>query len=398
MFSDDINSDPVVLVGGGFAGLTTALSLSRHQDRPKIVLIEPRAKFVFVPLLYELLSGEMNSWEIAPSYNSLIEDRGIVLIKDKVKSIKTSKMQVITESGLELNYSKVLICTGAKPNDYGIKGVAEHALKFHCLRDVELLRELINDLRGNIKALPNSLVIVGGGFSGIELACKLSDLLEQTIDIHLIESGDRLLPQGKSFNQEQSEKALIHRGIRIHLRTEVLEITADTVHLRTSDDMKSHDFVLQHRGLIWTAGSKAVFPEIIPSPSLKNGKISIDSSLNLIGYKNIMAAGDVCSVQGMICPATAQVAIKQGELVARNLINSMKGIDPKVFEFNDQGEMLSLGIGEASITALGLTISGPLGFQIRRITYLVKMLDKSLGIRSASSWLLGFKKKCFLWE
>ena len=87
----DPNSEAVVLVGGGFAGLNTAFSLSRFKKPPKIILVEPRSRFIFFPLLFELLSGELTAWEVAPTYKSLLANSGIALIEDSVKYIDTQE-------------------------------------------------------------------------------------------------------------------------------------------------------------------------------------------------------------------------------------------------------------------------------------------------------------------
>ena len=390
---DNPNSETVVLVGGGFGCLITALELSRTKNRPKIVLVEPRAKFVFLPLLYELLSDELNSWEVAPTYKSLVSDRGIVLIEEHVTSINTFEQIVFTSSGLQIKYSKVVLGTGSKPNDFDISGVKDHALMFHDLVDVKLLKALINKLK-NCEINNHQLIIVGAGASGVELACKISDLLESKGEIHLVELGSRVLPQGKSFNQAQSERALNARGIRVHLETQVVAITARSVELKSLDDVNTPISLLPHSGLIWTTGSRAVFPAIIPDPPLINGKISIDSNLSVIGFENFLAIGDVACNKEFPCPSNAQVAIQQGVVAAANLSDSSGSKMLKAFEFEDFGEMLSLGIGNATITALGLTIAGPIAFQIRRLSYLTKMPNFSLRMRSAGSWIMNSTKKC----
>ena len=179
---------PVVVVGGGFAGLTTVIALSKYKPRPQIILIEPRSRFVFLPLLYELLSGELQAWEVAPSYKSLLSERGISVIEEFVEKIDANKKQVITSSGLILQYSQVVVCTGSTTEDFGVRGFKENAFTFYSLEAVERLRKLIYAIKTNKKA-SKALVIVGAGATGIELACKISDLLDGNAAIHLIELG-----------------------------------------------------------------------------------------------------------------------------------------------------------------------------------------------------------------
>tara|TARA_Y100001968_G_C19447650_1_gene766356 strand:+ start:3097 stop:4278 length:1182 start_codon:yes stop_codon:yes gene_type:complete len=387
------NSDVVVLVGGGFAGLTTAMKLSASKNRPKIILIEPKDRFVFSPFLYELLSGELELWEIAPTYKSLVAEKGIILIQESVRTIDAFEQKVITMSGLEIKYSKVVLATGSKPNDFGIPGVSDHALMFHSLLDIKLLKQLLNEL-SNCNEAMNQLVIVGAGATGVELACKISDLVPDNIQIHLVEMGTSVLPHGKYFNKEQSEYALNSRGIRLHLQTQVIAISSNEVELESLVNNHSSRFSLPHRGLIWTAGFKAVYPEIIPQPTLIDDRISIDSYLNVRGMDNVLALGDIsCDKKISSHPVSAQLAMQQGVIAANNLIAFTEGKSQKLFKYKDFGEMLSLGIGEGSITALGLTIAGPIAFQLRRMSYLTKIPNFSLGFRSAISWFLSPLKR-----
>ncbi len=381
-------SRAVVVVGGGFAGLTTAFSLSHCQPRPPIILIEPRSRFVFLPLLYELLSGELRTWEVAPTYQSLLSDRGIVLVEDSASKIDTNSQYVITDSGLTIEYAQAVLATGSQSNDFGVVGVQEYAHRFQALEDVWLLKKKIQ-LLNTSNEKNKSFVIVGAGATGVELACKLSDLLESDIQIHLIELGDRLLPKGRSFNQEQVELALVQRGVSVHLRTRVVEIKKDCVELEKLDDEAPDNFALAHSVLLWTAGTKPVLPDLLPEKLLGGNRLPIDEHLHVRGFQNVLALGDAaCNVDNP-CASTAQVAMQQGHAAAKILMALRLGENPQPFEFRDAGEMLSLGVGAASITGLGLTVAGPLAFQIRRIAYLTRMPALSLGLRSAGAWLLG---------
>ncbi len=378
---------PVVIVGGGFAGLTTALALSRSKPRPPIILIEPRSRFVFLPLLYEVLSGELQAWEVAPTYKSLLCDRGIVLIEDFVLKVDTNDQKVITASGLILRYAQIVLGTGSRSNDFGVPGVNEHALMFQQLEDVDSLRKCIHKLKGSIDK-EKTLVIVGAGSTGVELACKLADLLDNEVHVHLIEMGERVLRNGKSFNQEQVEKALQLRGVEVHLNTKVLAIHSDKIELENTKDNELKTSFLMYSALVWVAGTKPSLPSLLPVQNFKDCKLQIDQYLCVKGFKNVLALGDAAFNEEYQWSATAQVAIQQGEAAAKILKALRESKKPEPFEFHDYGEMLSLGIGEATITGLGLTLAGSLAFRIRRMAYLTRMPNFALGIRSAGAWLL----------
>ena len=381
MLQELTSSNGVVIVGGGFGGLTAALTLARQRPRPPIVLIEPRERFLFLPLLYELLSDELQSWEVAPAYEPLLSRCGINWIKDAVTTINTERQNVTTSAGDELPWSQLLLATGASPTDFGIPGVRDHALGFQTLEDVHRLRQRIRDRRLQRRETA-ALVIVGAGPAGVELACKLADLLEGSARVHLIELGSTILPNSAAFNRERASAALQSRDVTIHLETAVTAVHPSDVDLNTGTS-------LAHDGLIWTAGQRPNVPAITPSPTQVGGRLAIDTQLHLIGQPAVFAIGDAARCESETWPATAQVAMQQGETVARSIQRQWRHEAAEDFRFDDRGEMLSLGIGDAALTGMGITLSGPLAYRIRRATYLTRLPGLSLGLRSAGAWLLG---------
>ena len=360
MTLNSLKSGSIVVIGGGFGGLTTALSLSRCKGRPPIILIEPRPRFVFLPLLYELLSGELEAWEVAPSYDTLLSERGIVLINQFVDNIDLEREVVITSCGQVIHYGQLVIATGSKPDTFGIEGVQDHSFTFNKYEDVETIKKLINSQ--NVSKNQN-LVIVGAGSTGVELACKISDLIEDPSAITLIEAGERVLPQGKSFNQEQIENALRRKSIQVHLNTRVLKITENDLEIMNLNEPNPQPFLLKHAGVIWTAGVKPSIPDGLPQSILNNGRVLIDSSLKVIGSKNVFCIGDVALNLSNPYSGTAQVAMQQGKHLVKNLMALLKDEPLNSFEFLDRGEMLSMGIDQATITGMGLTIAGSIAFK-----------------------------------
>lgn len=375
------------MIGGGFAGLSTALAFSRLHPRPPIVVIEPRERFVFVPLLYELMSGELKGWEVAPDYASLLQGRGISHLQDRVNSVDLEARSITTVSGHVLGYSQLVMATGTQPEDFGIPGVRENALNFHTLADLQPLQERLLELRRRPSGT-SSLVIAGAGATGVELACKLVDLLNGAAAVHLVELGDQILPRSKAFNREQAEKALHKRGVTIHLNTKVDSVTATSVMLSGEQGTRNQN----HDGLVWTAGSRPTLPAISPKVKFHKGRLPVTEALRLHDYPDALALGDIAinaDRDGLSSwPHSAQAAIQQGQFAAKELQARLQGHDSSAFVFKDLGEMLSLGIGDASITGLGLTLAGPLAFKLRRLTYLTRLPGLSLGLRAAGAWLI----------
>ena len=129
-------------------------------------------------------------------------------------------------------------------------------------------------------------------------------------------------------------------------------------------------------------------PSISPAPVLERGRLAVNDDLRLVGRANSFALGDLSSRPGHPWPASAQVAMQQGDATAAAIAKLRVKEEPQPFQFEDRGEMLSLGVGDATLTGMGLTLAGPLAFQLRRATYLTRLPGLSLGLRSAGAWLL----------
>lgn len=380
---------PVVIVGGGFGGLYTALALAARRQHPPILLIEPNDRFLFLPLLYELLSGELRSWEIAPRYDTLLAGKGVAWLQDRVVRIDTESCRVHTAAGRELAYGQLVIATGAQSNNFGIPGVTEHSLGFRSLADVERLQRLIHSLKERSRPLQR-LAVVGAGASGVELACKLADQLQGSAIVELIEQGPGLLPQAKAFNREQADRALQRRDVRLRTHTHVEAVEAGGLALQRPGGPEH----LSVDGVIWTAGLRFQAPELSPAaPTATDrlGRLICEPTLRLRHHPHVFALGDIAHVDAEdgehALPATAQVAFQQAECLASNLLKSLADEPLEPFHYNDLGEMMSLGVGEASLTGGGFTLAGAAAFQIRKLAYLTRLPGPSHQLKVAAGWL-----------
>lgn len=387
-----IPSQNVVIVGGGFGGLYTALALAQRKHHPPVLLIEPNDRFLFLPLLYELLSGELRGWEIAPRYDGLLAGRGLAWLQDRVERIDADGHRLHTAGGRTLPYGRLVLATGAGSNTFAVPGADRHSLGFRSLVDVERLQGLVAELKQQRRPLQR-LAVVGAGPTGVELACKLADMAEGSAVIELIEQGPQLLPQARAFNREQAALALQRRDVRLRTRTRVEAVEAEAITLRCHPDGDSpaHAETLAVRAVVWTAGLSFRAPRIDPAPACDSrGRLLCGPDLRLLNHRDLFVAGDLAAPvdpEATAAPATAQVAFQQASVLAANLIRSLAGEPLEPFHWKDLGEMMSLGVGEASLTAAGITLAGPAAYQLRRLAYLTRLPGRSHQLRVAAGWL-----------
>ncbi len=389
-----------MIVGGGFGGLYTALALAeRRRAQPPILLIEPNPRFVFLPLLYELLSGELRGWEIAPRYDDLLAGQGVAWLQDRVERIDLQGHSLCTRAGRQLSWRRLVLACGGEADTFGIPGVEEHALGFRTLADVERLQEIVGRLRREHRPLQR-LAIVGAGPTGVELACKLADLLGDSALIELVEQGEQLLPHNRTFSREQAQLALQRRDVRLRTRTRVTAVEADSLRLLPRPGMEGGEAGEERLpvcGVIWTAGLRFRPPLLEPQPPRDaRGRLHCHSDLRLRGHDDVFVVGDLANLPGPEdddpLPSTAQVAFQQAPVAAANLLRSLEGDPLTAFRFQELGEMMSLGVGEASLSGLGVNLAGAAAYSLRRLAYLARLPRRSLQLRVAAGWLADWQR------
>jgi len=381
---------PIVIVGSGFGGVNAALHLKKNNPDFSILAIDSKIQFEFKPLLYEVFSDEIKSWEVNPSFDSIYRNSGITFIRNKVNLIDFDKNFLILQDELRVEFEYLVLSTGSSPNDFSIKGVKEYCSFFNTNEDQINLKKLLDKTISVGKS--NKIFIIGAGPSGVELACKVSDLYKSKFEVIIVEKTSEILNNSKIFNKEEAEKTIEEKNINLMKNCSVIEINDEQILLSNNLNQVQK---FPYFEIIWAAGIKPNLPEFNQKIQKINNKILINNNLQLLNYSNVFVLGDISQIQGNDSyPVTAQVAMQQGEHVAVNLkllINNEKLLP---FKFNDNGEMMSLGIGKASISGLGLTFSGKLAYDLRRLIYASKMPKIGESLKSAASWFLE-KKSIF---
>ena len=387
----------ICILGGGFGGLYTALRL--HQliwepgQKPEITLVDRQTNFLFTPLLYELITGEMQSWEIAPPFAELLKGTDIRFVQGSVKQVAadadlTQQVQksVTLEDGTKIPYDRLVLALGCETPSDLVSGVIENAIPFRSLEDAYRLDAKLRVLEASaIERI--RIAIVGGGYTGVEVACKLADRLKERGRIRLIQSRDTILPNTKQFNRNAALKALEQRGIWVDLETNVSEITADSIGLTYKDKTD----IIPVEIVMWTVGNQ-VSPAInhFGLPLNAQGKITVSDTLQVTDNPEIFALGDAAAIlntDGQIIPTTAQVAFQQSDFVAWNVWSSLTDRPLLPFCYTDLGEMMILGDDNAVLSSFGIQFDGPLAYLTRRLVYLYRLPTLEHQLKVGFNWL-----------
>jgi demethylphylloquinone reductase len=380
----------ICILGGGFGGLNTALRLHQlaweHGNKPEITLIDRQPNFVFTPLLYELVTGELQGWEIAPPYAELLKGTDIRFVQGSIDKLDLIQKSVTLEDKTEIGYDRLVLALGCETPSESVPGVTEHAITFRNLHDAYRLDEQLRLLEQS-PAERIRIAIVGAGYSGVELACKLADRLKERGRIRLIQSRNTILPDAPEFNRNAALKALEQRGIWVDLETTVSEVTADSIGLI----YKGQIDIIPAEIVMWTVGNQ-VSPAVndFGLPLNSQGKISVNEKLQVTGHPDIFALGDAAAMvdlEGKSTPTNAQAAFQQADYVAWNVWSSLTDRPLLAFQYTDLGEMMTLGTDNAVLSGMGIQLDGPLAYLARRLVYLYRLPTLEHQLKVGFNWL-----------
>lgn len=366
----------ICILGGGFGGLYTALNLARlpWAVSPEIILVDKSDRFLFTPFLYELVTGEMQEWEIAPTFAELLADTGIQFVHGLVTNIDLEAQQVEVNIGQPsiLAYDRLVLAIGSETPMQTVDGAAEYAIPFRNLNDFYRLNSKLELLEASDRDKIR-ICIAGGGSSGVELACKIADRLKERGRVRLVDRNAKILNNSTEANRKIAELALSQRGVWTDLNTRVSQINDSEVTLDYADgsDTLPVDIVL------WTVGSN--FSKVLQNLSVEHrqGAIATESTLQVKGYSDVFAIGDLANffdANSIPLPSTAQVAFQQAQYCAWNIWASLNQKALVPFSYIPLGEFISLGIDGATASIFGkFSIDGLPAHAMRRLAYLLRM-------------------------
>jgi len=365
----------VVIIGGGFAGISLAKKLLKKEVQ--VVLLDRHNYHTFQPLLYQVSTAGLEPDSIAYPLRKITRDspKGFFRMAE-VTAIDAEKKSIYTNIG-DLTFDYLVIATGSKTNFFGNISIEENAMQMKTIPQALNIRSLIlENLEQAVitenpedrKALLN-FVLAGAGPTGVELSGAIAELRNEILpkdypdldasqmQIHLIEGLGRVLPPMSEHASEKAEKFLRELGVKIHLNTRVKSYDGKVVTTNTHLCLKTSTF-------IWSAGVTGAPVEGLNASALIDGanryEVNVFNQVN--GYENIFAIGDIAIMSTGDFPRghpmVAQPAIQQGNHLAKNFLRLLKGEKMEPFEYNDKGTMATVGRNRAVVDLGKLRFGG----------------------------------------
>ncbi len=395
----------IVVLGGGFGGVTTARHLERrlrgHRD-VEITLVSRENFFVLTPLLFESCSGRLELRHCAqPIRAALRRTRFIEASVDHVDAERQTVRAVSTEgTGYDLPYDHLVVALGASTNERLIPG-SSNAFTFKTMADALVLRNHVIEQfeRADAASEPTTrrgcltIVVIGGGLVGVELLGELTAFAEDVLRFYprirrdeirflLFEAGPRALPEIDEQLAAVAANVLRRRGAHIHVSTPVQSIESGRVHVG-NESIDAATIVLTP-GIVPSAVASEISVE-----HDQRGRIAVDATMRSISHPNVWALGDCAAIpgpDGRPYPALAQHTVREARHLARNIEAAIEQRSPTPFVFRPLGTMASLGHTRAVAIVFGMRLTGFPAWWVRRTYYLFQMPRWDRRLRIVLDW------------
>lgn len=399
----------VVVLGGGFAGVSAALELARECAGVlpvHVTLLSDRNFFLFTPMLAEAATGAVETRHVLYPIRPLCGRWGIEFGEMRVERIDLERRRLVARHHRspvrqEVHYDRLVLALGARPNTAVAPGAEEHALTFKSVGDAIKIRNRVIDLF-EAAALTDdpwarrrllTFVVVGAGHAGTELVAAVEELAREILLRHypsvphdavrLVLVGGAVLPQTATNLAAYTKERLRERGIELEA-ARAARVSSDGLQLQDGRVIPSHC-------VIWTAGNQ-VSPVVaaLPLPKARDGRLKVNEFFEVEGAPDVYALGDNAAQldvhTGAPYVATAQVALRQGRALARQLAAGFTGRERQPFRFKLLGEMVPLSRRTAVADLVGLKLTGFVAWFIWKTVYMLKLPTLAARVRVVLDW------------
>ena len=408
----------ILIVGGGYAGFYTARKLEKWLGRgeAEVTMVDPLPYMTYQPFLPEVAAGSIEPRHAVVSHRRHLKRTNVVTAKVTHVNHATKTATITPAAGepWDFEYDIVVMTAGAVSRTFPIPGVADEAIGMKNIEEAIAVRDRILtnfDKASNLPAGPEkqrllTFVVVGGGFAGIEAFAEMRNLASALVrryptisfeetHFHLIEAMGRIMPEVSLKTSLWVIKSLAERGAQIHLDTQLSSATGGKIELSTGESFESDT-------IVWTAG-------VMANPMIRNtdlpieerGRLRAQADLHIVNDDGPIAdawtAGDVAAVPdlsgdgvGGFCVPNAQHAVRQGKLLAKNIVAELRDEAPKDYFHKNQGAVAGLGLYNGVFQSGNLAIKGLLAWFMHRGYHGFAMPTWERKIRVFGNWILNF--------
>lgn len=406
----------IVILGGGFAGMTTAQNLEQVFGADRSVaftLVSDTNALLFTPMLAEVAGGSLEPSHISTPLRTSLRRTQVVRGRVSEVDLASRRVRIALEDGAtrDLVYDQVVFALGAVSNYLGLKNVQEQAFDFKSLLDAIRIRNHVIDMFERADREPDAemrrelltFVIAGGGFAGVELAGALNDfgrgiladypnLSPADVQVVLVHSRDHILPELSESLGRYAQESMELRGVTFRLNCRLSDCRLGAVVLSDGE--------VRARTLVWTAGTapnpllKTLGPEVD-----KRGALMVDTTMAAPGHPEVWALGDCAALKdgktGNPCPPTAQFALREARTLARNIRAAHQGRPLRPFHFDSLGSLCVVGHHTACAELTvpfarqkSIRFRGLLAWLMWRGIYLGKLPGLERKVRVLIDWLI----------
>ncbi|HEX5308623.1 MAG TPA: NAD(P)/FAD-dependent oxidoreductase [Solirubrobacteraceae bacterium] len=398
----------IVIAGGGFGGFYAARALERVDSlrTVRVTLVNDSNHLLYTPLLPGAAGATLDPRHLLVPLRQ--ELRRTELLVGSVTGLDCERRQLVVRRldgvQLELGYDQLLIALGSVSRALPVPGLVEHAIGLKSLGDATALRNKLLGCLDVAESLDDDalraeylgFVFVGAGYAGLEGLAELQDFAAQAIELYprcraqgmrwlLVEARERIVPEVPPSLSAFAARELTERGIEIRTGMTLLEVDASAARLSDGERVPA-------RTVVWTAGVRpAPATAALGLPLGEGGRIVVDEQLRVRGRSQVWAVGDCAAVPdparpGQACPPTAQHAIRQGRLAARNIAAELSGERPRPFRYRTAGFVAELGRGKAVAITLGVRWRGLPAWIVARTYHLLLMPGLARKLRLFLDW------------
>lgn len=397
----------IVIIGGGFAGITFAKKMKNQNFQ--VVLLDKHNYHNFQPLMYQVATGGLDAGSIAYPMRKIVhEHENFYFRLAQVNEIDTANQKIIADIG-ELQYDYLVIASGSKTNFFGNSEIQRNSMSMKTIPESLNIRSLIlenfeqalltNDI--NERSALMNFVLVGGGPTGVELAGALAemkkgilpkdypDLDVRKMEINLIQSGNRILNTMSEKSSEKAEEFLQKLGVSVWKNVRVTGYDGKTVTTNSELTFDTATF-------IWTAGVEGALIKGIREEAIESrvSRIKVNRFNQVFGYGNIFAIGDIAQMdeEGYLQghPMMAQPAIQQGKWLADNLLRKSKNQEMKPFAYKDKGSMATIGRNKAVVDLPHYQFSGVFAWFVWIFVHLFSLIGFKNKVVVFWNWMYNY--------